>query len=126
MLFFTAIESEVLLALFAALVVLERASTANRASSLINGIAIMLLIIFIDSKILILADDVIKQRGSYSILNSVLLMLIIFRLSKDHLNKATDPLNNTLVETLKKNKFHFYFVKLGQKKRRLKCKQIFL
>lgn len=54
----------VLSALFAALIAPERATTAIMASGLINGIATISLIIFIDP-ISILADDVINQKGSY-------------------------------------------------------------
>lgn len=47
----------VLLALYAALIAPERASTSIMASGLINGVATILLTIFIDPKISILADD---------------------------------------------------------------------
>ena len=70
----------VLSALYAALLAPERASTAIMASGLINGIATILLIIFIDPKISILADDVINQKGSYLNLKGVSLMMITSRL----------------------------------------------
>ena len=70
----------VLSALYAALLAPERASTAIMASGLINGIATILLIIFIDPKISILADDVINQKGSYLNLKAVSLMMITSRL----------------------------------------------
>lgn len=70
----------VLSALYAALIVPERATTAVMASGLINGIATILLIIFIDPKVSILADDVINQKGSYLKLKSVSLMMITSRL----------------------------------------------
>ena len=50
------------------------------ASGLINGIATILLTIFIDPKISILADDVINQKGSYLNLKGVSLMMITSRL----------------------------------------------
>lgn len=55
----------VLSALYATLLVPELKTTAVMASGLINGIATILLILFIDPKISILADDVINKRGSY-------------------------------------------------------------
>lgn len=70
----------VLSALYAALIVPERATTAVMASGLVNGIATILLIIFIDPKVSILADDVINQKGSYLKLKSVSLMMITSRL----------------------------------------------
>lgn len=70
----------VLSALYAALLVPERAITATMASGLINGIATMLLIIFIDPKISILADDVINQRGSYLELKRASVMMMSSRL----------------------------------------------
>lgn len=70
----------VLSALYAALLAPERASTAIMASGLINGIATILLIIFIDPKISILADDVINQKGSYHNLKAISLMMITSRL----------------------------------------------
>ena len=70
----------VLSALFASLIAPERASTSIMASGLINGIATILLTIFIDPKISILADDVINQRGSYTNLKGVSLMMVVSRL----------------------------------------------
>lgn len=70
----------VLSALYAALLVPERATTAVMASGLINGIATILLIIFVDPKVSILADDVINQKGSYQKLKSVSIMMITSRL----------------------------------------------
>ncbi len=58
----------------------ERATIAIMASGLINGIATILLIIFIDPKISILADDVINQKGSYLNLKGVSLMMVTSRL----------------------------------------------
>lgn len=70
----------VLSALYASLIAPERASTAIMASGLINGIATILLTIFIDPKISILADDVINQRGSYTKLKAASIMMITSRL----------------------------------------------
>ncbi|AYA75943.1 DUF2837 domain-containing protein [Bacillus sp. Y1] len=70
----------VLSALYASLIAPERASTSIMASGLINGVATILLTIFIDPKISILADDVINQRGSYTNLKAVSLMMITSRL----------------------------------------------
>lgn len=70
----------VLAALYAALLAPERALTATMASGLINGIATILLIIFIDPKISIIADDVINKKGNYLNLKGVSLMMIFSRL----------------------------------------------
>ncbi|MDN7240832.1 lipid II flippase Amj family protein [Planococcus sp. N028] len=70
----------VLSALYAAVLVPERATTAIMASGLINGLATILLIIFVDPKISVLADDVINQRGSYLKLKNVALLMITSRL----------------------------------------------
>ena len=70
----------VLSALYAALLAPDRASTAIMASGLINGIATILLVIFIDPKISVLADDVVNQRGNYLSLKSISLMMITSRL----------------------------------------------
>ena len=70
----------VLSALYAALIAPERATTAVMASGLINGVATVLLIVFIDPKISILADDVINQRGSYVTLKSASIMMVISRI----------------------------------------------
>ncbi|WP_445683119.1 lipid II flippase Amj family protein [Solibacillus sp. FSL H8-0538] len=70
----------VLAAIYAALLVPERATTAVMASGLVNGIATILLIIFIDPKLSILADDVINQKGSYFSLKSASIMMVTSRL----------------------------------------------
>jgi len=70
----------VLAALYAALLVPERGTTAIMASGLINGLATILLIIFIDPVISILADDVINKKGSYQQLKSMSLMMMTSRL----------------------------------------------
>lgn len=70
----------VLSALYASLLVPERATTAVMASGLINGIATILLIIFIDPKISILADDVINEKGNYVTLKNASIMMVASRL----------------------------------------------
>lgn len=70
----------VLSALYAALLAPERATTAVMASGLINGIATILLIVFIDPKISILADDVINKKGNYVTLKSASIMMVTSRL----------------------------------------------
>ncbi|OEH94257.1 hypothetical protein BFG57_09290 [Bacillus solimangrovi] len=70
----------VLSALYAALLAPERATTAIMASGLINGIATILLVIFVDPKISVLADDVVNQRGNYMVLKNVSIMMITSRL----------------------------------------------
>ncbi|GEN52230.1 hypothetical protein HFA01_04920 [Halobacillus faecis] len=66
--------------MYTALLVPERASTAIMASGLINGIATILLVIFVDPKISVMADDVINKKGNYSKLKNVSLMMITSRL----------------------------------------------
>ncbi|CDQ40449.1 lipid II flippase Amj family protein [Virgibacillus salexigens] len=70
----------VLSALYASLIIPERATTAVMASGLINGVATILLVIFVDPKISVLADDVVNQKGSYHTLKGVSLMMITSRL----------------------------------------------
>lgn len=70
----------VLSALYAGLIVPERKTTAVMSSGLINGVATILLTIFIDPKISILADDVINEKGSYLHLKSASIMMVLFRL----------------------------------------------
>jgi hypothetical protein len=69
----------VLSALYASLLVPEYKTTAIMASGLINGIATILLIVFIDPKISILADDVINEKGSYSELKKASVMMMSSR-----------------------------------------------
>ncbi|MGP7816399.1 lipid II flippase Amj family protein [Niallia sp. 01092] len=71
----------VIAALYASLLAPERDSTAIMASGLINGIATILLTIFIDPKISILADGVINQKGSYLQLKSMSIMMITSRVA---------------------------------------------
>lgn len=70
----------VLSALYAALLAPERANTAIMASGLINGMATILLVIFVDPKVSVIADDVVNQRGSYQTLKNISLMMVTSRL----------------------------------------------
>lgn len=70
----------VLSALFASLIVPAHSSAAIMASGLVNGIATILLIIFIDPKISVMADKVIKGKGSYQQLKTASFMMVISRL----------------------------------------------
>ncbi|MFA9557493.1 lipid II flippase Amj family protein [Evansella sp. AB-rgal1] len=70
----------VLSALYASLLAPERASTAIMASGLINGIATILLIIFIDPKVSVLADNVVNRKGSYLSLKAISIMMVSSRL----------------------------------------------
>lgn len=70
----------VLSALYAALLAPERAATAIMASGLINGIATILLVIFVDPKISVLADEVRNKEGNYLHLRDVTGMMILSRL----------------------------------------------
>ncbi|MFJ7952463.1 lipid II flippase Amj family protein [Lysinibacillus sp. NPDC096418] len=69
----------VLSSLYAGLLVPKLKATAVMASGLINGVATILLIIFIDPKISILADDVINKRGSYLDLKRASVMMMASR-----------------------------------------------
>ena len=70
----------VLSALYAALLAPERASTAIMASGLINGVATILLVIFVDPKVSVIADDVVNGRGNYQSLKNISIMMVISRL----------------------------------------------
>lgn len=70
----------VLSALYAALLTPERASTAIMASGLINGVATILLVIFVDPKVSVVADDVVNKRGNYQTLKNISLMMVTSRL----------------------------------------------
>ncbi|PAF18078.1 hypothetical protein CHH69_12605 [Terribacillus saccharophilus] len=67
-------------ALYASLLAPERGTTAIMASGLINGMATLLLVVFIDPKLSVIADDVVNQRGSYNKLKSMSLMMVTSRL----------------------------------------------
>jgi hypothetical protein len=58
----------------------DRSSTAIMASGLINGIATILLVILIDPKISVLADDVVNNKGNYTRLKGISLMMVTSRL----------------------------------------------
>lgn len=70
----------VLSALYASLLVPERYGATIMASGLINGIATILLALFIDPKISVLADDVVNGRGNYSNLKGISVLMISSRL----------------------------------------------
>ncbi len=70
----------VLSALYAALLAPERASTAIMASGLINGMATILLVIFVDPKVSVVADDVVNGRGNYQKLKNISIMMVSSRL----------------------------------------------
>ncbi len=66
----------VLSALYGSLLVPERATAIIMASGLINGIATILLTIFVDPKVSVMADDVVNNRGSYIRLKTVSIMMV--------------------------------------------------
>lgn len=70
----------VLSALYAALLVPENRTTALMASGLINGMATILLVVFVDPKVSVVADDVVNQRSSYQTLKNISLMMVASRL----------------------------------------------
>lgn len=70
----------VLSALYAALLAPERASTAIMASGLINGMATILLVVFVDPKVSVIADDVVNRKGNYQTLKNISLMMVMSRL----------------------------------------------
>jgi len=70
----------VLSALYAGLLVPERQATANMSSGLINGMATILLVIFVDPKVSVVADDVVNRQGSYQTLKNISLMMVCSRL----------------------------------------------
>lgn len=70
----------VLSAIYASLLVPERATSTIMASGLINGVATILLSVLVDPKISVIADDVVNNRGSYSKLKGISIMMILSRL----------------------------------------------
>lgn len=70
----------VLSALYASLLAPDRYGATIMASGLINGIATILLALFIDPKISVLADDVVNGRGSYSKLKGISILMVASRL----------------------------------------------
>lgn len=69
----------VLASLYAALLIPENASTAIMASGLINGVATIMIFLFVDPKIAILADAVSNNSGSYIKLKTVTLTMVTSR-----------------------------------------------
>lgn len=70
----------VLSALYASLLAPDRYGSTSMASGLVNGIATILLALFIDPKISVLADDVVNGRGSYLHLKGISVIMIVSRL----------------------------------------------
>ena len=70
----------VLSALYASILVPERSSSAMMASGLINGVATILLALFVDPKISVLADRVVNGKGSYTNLKGISVIMIASRL----------------------------------------------
>ncbi|MBP2243063.1 hypothetical protein J2Z40_003651 [Cytobacillus eiseniae] len=70
----------VLSALYASLIAPERAASTIMASGLINGIATILLTVFVDPKISVMADDVVNGKGNYADLKGISIMMIFSRL----------------------------------------------
>ncbi len=70
----------VLSALYASLLAPDRHGSAIMASGLINGIATILLALFIDPKISVLADGVVNGKGSYATLKGISVLMIASRL----------------------------------------------
>lgn len=70
----------VLASLFAALLIPENASTAIMASGLINGVATIMIFLFVDPKIAILADAVSNKQGNYIKLKTVTITMVTSRL----------------------------------------------
>jgi len=70
----------VLSALYASLLAPDRYGATSMASGLVNGIATILLALFIDPRISVLADDVVNGRGSYLHLKGISVIMIASRL----------------------------------------------
>lgn len=70
----------ILSALYAGAIVPDITNTASHSSGLINGIATMLLVIFVDPKISVVADEVAKGRGKYDTLKVMTLTMILAKL----------------------------------------------
>jgi len=70
----------ILSALYAGALVPDLTNTASHSSGLINGIATMLLVIFVDPKISVVADEVAKGRGKYVDLKVMTFTMILAKL----------------------------------------------
>ena len=70
----------VLSALYASLLAAGGSTTATMSSGFINGIATILLALFIDPKISVLADDVVNGKGRYIQLKGISILMIFSRL----------------------------------------------
>ncbi len=69
----------VLAALYAALIAPERHNTAIMASGLINGIATILLVVFVDPKLSVIADKVCKENKGFTYFKNITGMMVISR-----------------------------------------------
>lgn len=70
----------VLSALYASLLAPDRNAATIMASGLITGIATILLSLFIDPRISVLADDVVNGKGNYNKLKGISIMMVTSRL----------------------------------------------
>ncbi|WP_243385067.1 lipid II flippase Amj family protein [Bacillus kexueae] len=70
----------ILSALYAGALVPDYDKTASVSSGIINGIATMLLVLFVDPKISVLADDVAKNKEKYPLLKTVTIAMVFARL----------------------------------------------
>jgi hypothetical protein len=78
--FITAVYSiGVLSALYAGLLAPERSTTAIMASGLVNGLATILLTLFVDPKVSVLADQVSKGKKNYTYLKWTSITLVVSR-----------------------------------------------
>lgn len=70
----------VLAALYASLLIPEHSSAAMNSSGLINGIATILLVLFVDPKVALLTDDVLHGRKDPALINKMVATLTLSRL----------------------------------------------
>ncbi|KAF0821349.1 putative integral membrane protein YdaH [Cytobacillus firmus] len=70
----------VLAALYASLLTTASSNTAVMASGLINGVATILLSIFVDPKISVMSDNVVHGKAKYSNLKGISIMMVTSRL----------------------------------------------
>nr|WP_315363942.1 lipid II flippase Amj family protein [Cytobacillus firmus] len=70
----------VLSALYASLLTHDSSTTAMMASGLINGVATILLSIFVDPKISVMSDNVVHGKAKYTNLKGISIMMVTSRL----------------------------------------------
>ncbi len=70
----------VLSALYASLLTHDSSRTAIMASGLINGVATILLSIFVDPKISVMSDNVVRGKAKYTSLKGISIMMVTSRL----------------------------------------------